>query len=122
MDRIEQRQDGIEHEVRSLSATVLRMETNQEHAVELNKLRFDALDMGIKAVTGQLESFIKRIEGMLTGEVETVQSRESRALVADYQTWRRWVDRRINMLLGGLALVAFVCGLVVPTILGWFKP
>lgn len=96
MDRIEQRQDSIEQEVRSLATTVGRVEQNQVHATELNKLRFDALDAGIKAVSATLSDFMRRIEGVITGEIETQQSRTGRELVADYQTWRKGVDEALD--------------------------
>ena len=105
---MESRQDSIEQEVRTLAATVARVEQNQEHATELNKLRFDALDTGLKSLSGQLTDFIKRIDGMISGEVETTQAREGRALVADYQRWRDEVDadRAKLALLGRLAVIA----------------
>ena len=92
MDRMEARQDSIETEVRTLAATVARVELNQEHATELNKLRFDALDTGLKALTGIVTDFIKRVEGIVDGTVETGQGRAGREMVADYQSWRRDVD------------------------------
>jgi hypothetical protein len=103
MDRMEQRQDNIETEVRTLAATVSRVEQNQMHATELAKLRFDALDNALRPFA----DFMKRIEGMLSGEVETQQQREGRALVADYQTWRDGVDADLTRLrlLGRIAVI-----------------
>jgi hypothetical protein len=93
MDRIEQRQDGVEKEVRTLAATIGRVEVNQEHAAEVNKIRLDALDAGIKLVSVQVTDFMRRIDGMITGEVETAQSRSGRELVADYKKWREGIDK-----------------------------
>lgn len=93
MDRMEQRHETLEVEVRTLASTVSRVEMNQNHAVELNKLRFDALDTGLKSIGGQLTDFTKRMEGILSGEVETAQGRQGAALVADYVEWRKAVDR-----------------------------
>lgn len=92
---MEQRQDSIETEVRTLSATVQRVEQNQSHAVELNKLRFDSLDTGLKSLGGQMTDFIKRIEGILSGEVETIQSKQGQAIISDYNSWRKGVDADI---------------------------
>lgn len=93
---MEQRQDNIETEVRTLSATVARVEQNQAHATELNRLRFDALDTGLKSLAGQLDGFMKRVDGILTGEVETAQSKAGRELVIDYTQWRKSVDERLT--------------------------
>ena len=92
MDHMERKHEELAKEVAALTATVGRVEQNQAHATELNKLRFDALDMGVKSLAGQLTDFIKRIDGMISGEVETAQSRQGQALVADYQKWRDEVD------------------------------
>lgn len=92
MDRMEQRHENLEGEVRNLTATVARVETNQEHATELNKLRFDALDNGLKAVSVQTA----RIESILAGEVETAVSRRNAELFAEYQDWREEVDKRLD--------------------------
>ena len=96
MDRMEARQDSIETEVRTLAATVARVETNQIHSTELNRLRFDALDSGLRAVSGQLADFLKRFEGILSGEVDTAQSRAGRELVEDYREWRASVDAALD--------------------------
>jgi phage shock protein PspC (stress-responsive transcriptional regulator) len=92
MDRMEQKHEELAKEVTALTATVGRVEQNQAHATELNKLRFDALDMGVKSLAGQLTDFIKRIDGMVSGEIETAQSRQGRELVDDYRKWREEVD------------------------------
>jgi hypothetical protein len=92
MDRIEARHETLEAEVRTLAATVARVEVNQINAAELNKLRFDALDTGLKSVGAQLGDFIRRIEGLITGEVQTAQTREAAQMVADYEKWRDGID------------------------------
>lgn len=96
MDRIESRQDTMETKVDSLAATVARVETNQTHATELNKLRFDALDSGLRVVKEDLRGFMGRIEGIIAGDVETNQTRQGQALVADYRKWRSEVDAFID--------------------------
>ena len=100
---MEQRQDSTETEVRTLAATVARVEQNQIHASELNKLRFDSLDLGIKSLAGQLDTFTKRVEGILTGEIETPTGRQGREIVADYKEWRQEVDddREAQAILNG---------------------
>ena len=91
MDRIESRHETLEGEVRTLSQTVGRLEQNQLHGQELAKLRFDAIDQGQK----QMTDFMKRIEAMISGEVETAQQRQGREMVADYQEWRKSVEDRL---------------------------
>ncbi len=95
---ISRRVERLEAEVSTLTVTVARIEQNQAHATELNKLRFDALDMGLKSLGGQLTDFIKRIDGMISGEVETAQTRQGAALVADYQKWRGEVEDDLAIL------------------------
>ncbi len=95
---ISRRVERLEAEVSSLTVTVARIEQNQAHTAELNKLRFDALDMGVKSLGGQLTDFIKRIDGMISGEVDTAQSRQGRELVASYQKWREEVDDDLAIL------------------------
>lgn len=96
MDRVEQRQEDQAREIASLGATVQRVEQNQSHASELNKLRFDALDAGVKGLGGQLADFMKRIEGMISGEVETVQTRQGREILEEYKAWRVGVEERLD--------------------------
>lgn len=117
MDRMEQRQDSIETEVRTLAATVSRVELNQQHGTELAKLRFDALDNGMRAGFSELNSFQSRIEGMLDGTIQTAQQRQGAEMVADYLVWRKNVDAfmtqgrflgRIVVLLVSTNLLAFV--------------
>lgn len=98
MDNIERRQDNIETEVRTLASTVGRVEQNQVHAAELNKLRFDALDMGVKTLTADLTGFMARIDGIISGEIETAQSKRGAELVKDYMEWRDGVDARLASL------------------------
>lgn len=131
MDRMETKHEELAKEVTALTATVGRVEQNQTHATELNRLRFDALDTGMKSIGAQLNDFMRRIEGMVTGEVETAQTRQGRELVADYQQWRgetddrldsvetfatqgRFLGRVVVIILGGqaLALIAAIAALV----------
>lgn len=107
MDRMEQRQEGFDQRLSSLAASVARVEQNQDHASELNKLRFDALDAGMRSLQIQLADFIKRVEGLVSGEVQTEQMRQGREMVADYQRWRDQVDadRAKLALLGRLAVL-----------------
>lgn len=92
MDRMEARQDNLESKVDSLAATVGRVEVNQDNAEKLNVLRFGSLDTAVKNLTGTLDAHMKRIEGIITGEIETAQTRQGRDMVADYFSWRKEVD------------------------------
>ena len=108
IDRIESRLDAQEVEFRSMASAVARLTQNQEHATELSKLRFDALETGQRAIGAQLTAFMQRVEGLITGEVQTEQTRQGREMVEDYQAWRRDVDgdRARLSLLGRLAIIA----------------
>ena len=97
---MEQRQDSTETEVRTLAATVARVEQNQLHASELNKLRFDSLDVGLGTVKATLDRFMGRIEGIITGEVRLPANEK---LMKDYEdreekrdTWQAAVDIRLD--------------------------
>lgn len=93
---LSRRMDRIEEAHASLATTVARVELNQQHAEELNKLRFSALDAAVGNVAGKLDSFMARVEGIITGEVETNQTRQGRALVEDYTQWRETVEARLD--------------------------
>jgi hypothetical protein len=121
MDRIEGRQDSIELEVRTLAATVGRVELNQQHATELAKLRFDAIDNGMKVGFGELGAFQARVEGMIDGTVQTQQQRQGAEMVADYLSWRKKVDAfmtqgtllsRLAVLLISTNVIAIVVAIV----------
>lgn len=96
---MEQKHEELAKEVTALTATVGRVEQNQAHATELNKLRFDALDAGIKSFGAQLGDFMKRVEGIISGEVETTGSRQGQAIIADFTGWRKSVDADLATLL-----------------------
>src|SRR5690349_5965607 len=87
MDRMETRQDNMETALHSLSATVARVETNQTHAEELNKLRFDSQKTSIDTMAGKLDAFIARIDGIIDGTVETAQTRQAKEVMAEYRAF-----------------------------------
>lgn len=92
MDKIEARQDDQARGMQSLSSTVERIELNQMHATELNKLRFDALEGGVKTLDSNLSRFMARIEGILDGSIPTLSSKQGQAIVDDFTKWRGIVD------------------------------
>ena len=96
MDKLEERQGIVETRVSELGAVVARVEQNQVHAAELNKLRFDSLDTGVKGVTDTLERFMGRINAIVSGEVKLPQAAQGEKLVADYQEWRKGVDSKLG--------------------------
>lgn len=96
MDNMEENHRVLSKEVGQLTGTVGRVELNQKHAEELTKLRFDSLDTSITSQSGKLDAFIQRIEGIITGEVQTAQGKQGVELVADYQKWRATVEERFD--------------------------
>jgi transcriptional regulator with XRE-family HTH domain len=96
MDRMEQKHEDLAREVGVLSSTVARVEQNQTHAAELNKLRFDSLDTGIGSVKDTLDRFMGRVEGIITGEIQTAQTKTGQEMVADYVKWRKETDERLS--------------------------
>jgi hypothetical protein len=79
----------LETKYDELVQTVARVELNQKHAEELNRLRFDALDLNQKTLTTQVSEFIKRIDGLISGETEMPRQRD---LMADWVKWRGEVE------------------------------
>lgn len=96
MDRMENRQDSMEQTLANLGATVARVETNQAHAEELNKLRFESQKQGLDTLTGTVGAFIARIDGIISGEIETAQSKQGLRIMTDYLAWRERVDTHID--------------------------
>lgn len=96
MDRMEQNHEQLAREVSGLTGTVARVELNQKHAEELNKLRFDSLETGVGQANTKLDNFMARIEGLISGEVSTAQSRAGQELVEDYKKWRLTVENRLD--------------------------
>ena len=93
--------DGLEGRVGDLVATVARVEENQKHATQLNDLRFNALDQGVRALDGTLKDFIRRIESMISGETQTALQKQ---MMEEYQEERRAtaakfvdIDRRLAL-------------------------
>src|SRR6478752_4035051 len=82
MDRMEAAHDALGREVASLSDTIQRVELNQQHAYELNDLRFKSLDTAVGAIGTKLDSFMARMEGIITGEVQTAQAKNGERLVS----------------------------------------
>lgn len=111
---LSRRMDALERNHNTLAGTVQLIEANQRHAEELNKMRFESLETAVKGVGTDLKGFMLRIEGMISGEVETVQSREGRALVADYKKWREKVDTTLDQvrLMGRLGVLLVTSNLL----------
>lgn len=95
MDRMEIRQDTMESKVTDLATVVARVEQNQTHTAELNKLRFDALDTSTKTIVENLTSFIKRIDSLMTGETTTANTR---SILDDYAKFRDSTLTRLDEL------------------------
>lgn len=133
MDRLEQNHEALVGQVVSLAGTVARVELNQQHAEELNKLRFGALDQAVGSIAEKLDTFMARVEGVITGEVQTAQSRRGQELVADYQQWRAGVEDRLDKhdrfetqgrLLGRIAVLMVTSNLIaiIAAVAAFMKP
>ena len=92
LSRLEAKYDDLAKQVEGAVHTIARVEQNQTHAEELNKLRFSSLDTAVGGLSMDLKGFMARIDGIMSGEVQTQQTRQSAELVADYQAWRKEVD------------------------------
>lgn len=96
MDKIEARHETLETEVRNLTVTVGRVETNQAHAEELNKLRFDSQKTSLDTLGAKLDQFIARIDGIISGEVQTAQTRQGQELLAEWTEWRKETSEKLS--------------------------
>ena len=93
---MEQNHELLAKEVAGLTGTVARVEINQKHAEELNKLRFDALDQSIKNIDGTLERFMGRVNAIIAGEVKLPREAQAEADRADYLRWRERIDTDLD--------------------------
>jgi hypothetical protein len=98
MDRMDQRQDNVEAQVRDLATTVARVESNMNHSAEVSKLHFESIENGQRLLSSQLTDFVRRTEGIISGEIETAQTRAGREMVTDYIEWRKTVDAELRRL------------------------
>lgn len=121
MDRMEEKHDDLAREVAGLTTTVGRVELNQKHAEELNTLRFSALDTAVRTIDTKLEQFMARIEGIITGEIQTAQSKQGAEILGEYQVWRTSVEARLDKhdtfetqgrLLGRIAVLLFTSNVI----------
>lgn len=116
MDRMEQRHEELAKEFSSLASTVGRIELNQSHQTELNKLRFDALDKSMTDLDATLSTFMARINAIITGEVKLPQTASGEQLIADYREWRENTDRRLDaqdVLVGQMKLLGRLAAVLV---------
>ncbi len=130
---MEQNHEALAGVVANLAGTVARVELNQTHQAELNKLRFDALDTGVGTVKDTLERFMGRINAIVTGEVKLPQAEQGERLVSDYLAWRKEIETRLDAqdvrngkidLLGKIAVILVggnVLGLIV-SVISLLKP
>lgn len=99
MDRMERRQEQADTKVTDLGTVVARVEANQAHAIELNQLRFNALDNGMKAVSSEVAlmrtdfaGFVNRVNALISGEASTTQGRK---MLEEYEDFKRDTERRL---------------------------
>lgn len=107
---MEVKHEDLAREVAAQRNTLSRVEANQIHAEKINELQFAAMNTSLGQINTaidrldpqlpqkvteigtKLDKFMERIEGLMSGEVQTNQTREATELVKDYQMWRRDVD------------------------------
>ena len=93
---METKHEELAREVAVQGQTLARVELNQKHAEDMNKVQFGALDTGLKLVNSTLDAFIKRIDGIISGEIETAQTRQGTQMVADYMKWRGEISKAVD--------------------------
>jgi hypothetical protein len=82
---LSRRIERLEHKYDEVALVVARVEANQQHAEELNRERFEGVKQAIHVNSAKLDAFIARVEGMISGEVQTTATRQGAELVAEYQ-------------------------------------
>jgi hypothetical protein len=106
---LSRRVERLEGQMSVLSLTVERVEANQNHAEELNKLRFDGLDRSLTGLAGEVKAWMTRMEGVFTGEVQTAASRDLKAakeqaeregalVMGEYMKWRGEISNTVDVL------------------------
>lgn len=93
MDRMEQRQDNQETQLRELASVTAEIRLGVQHGGELSKLRFDAIEGGLNTQRIMLSDFIKRMEGLISGETQTAQSKQ---LLEEYSKFRTNTTERLD--------------------------
>jgi hypothetical protein len=118
MDALERSHTEQAKEIASLHTAISRVEASFVTFEKVSEMQFKSLDSSITALRSTVEPFMRRIDGMLTGEVETSQQRDGRRELEDYRKWRDGVDDFISsartignvtkFLVGGQVLTIFV--------------
>ena len=91
--RLEAQYDRIDAKVDDLGAVVARVELNQKHSEEVAKLRYDGLDSGLRTLTSKTETFIDRIDKMISGEVP---NRNAERQLEEWTEWRKTVNQGLG--------------------------
>jgi len=75
MDRMENRHEDLVEDVRNLSVVVSDVRKDVQHAAELAKLRFDAVELTMKHGFDEAGAHRQRIESIINGDVVTPQAK-----------------------------------------------
>src|SRR4051812_5309543 len=94
LSRLEAKYDELAKQLGSAVATIDRVESNQQHAEELNKLRFTALDTSVGTLSTDLKGFMSRIEGLISGEVRLPQQER---IMAEYLAFKDDTETRLDL-------------------------
>lgn len=127
---MEVKHEDLAKEVAGLTATTGQVVLNQQHAEAINELRFKSLDTAVGQIGGKLDVFISRVEGILSGDIQTASSRQGLAIVEDYNSWRKDVDARLDAqdtreasrkgvlsaLTGAKGIILMVCAILSPIV------
>lgn len=102
MDRMENRHEDLALQVRTVAADIASVKLQAEHVEKLNELRFTSLDKGIHAVESKVDAFIARIEGLISGDVQTPQGKlmmdQYKQFVSDTQSTQQRLVERIEVI------------------------
>lgn len=96
IERMEVKHEDLAKEVAGLTATTGQVVLNQKHAEDINELRFKSLDTAVGLIGTDLKGFMARVEGILSGDIQTASSRQGLAVIEDYNAWRKEVDARLD--------------------------
>lgn len=107
MDSLERNHESLAGEVRTLSQQVASVAQSVKHQGDLYERDFKSLNEGVTRVASNLDRFMNRIEGIITGEIKTAASRDLASakeeaervgapIMADYLAWRKEVDGKLD--------------------------
>ena len=98
MDRMEDWQRTTEKTLSDQGLTIALVAKDVSHMETMNAQRFGSLEKALGSIETMLTAHMKRVEGVISGEIETPQTKQGQAIIAAYEKKRDEVDARLDAL------------------------